>query len=160
MLQTHNVIIIDNKNAGNYSKMIDAFKPKGATKCFLTVSKFTAGIDLPDIYTHVTHNIVLQINGVQNSFVNDSYNNIIRRSNIVDTFFTRTFDIEAGTKYAMYDCQNNQESWLEMNMDDLNNFQLMFKSANNEANGVYPIQYSEVSDNTFQFSLHLKIRFE
>ena len=166
--QLHNIIIIDNKNGGNYVKMIDAFKPKQATKCFVTIDKFQASIDMEADYNLPTHNVILSVNGVQNSYVNDSNSNIILRSQIVDSFMTDIFrtvntsfgGIDTVYSYAIYNCLNNKENWLEINANDLNNFTIALKSASSQSDLYHDITYSEISGNSFQFFLHLKINFE
>lgn len=163
--EIHSVIIIDNKNAGNYTKMIDAFKPKGATKCYVTVSKFEASVDVPDDYLYGTHNVVLSINGVENAYVNDSQSNIITRSQIIDTFLTSNFKIAkaivggANVNYAIYSVINSHENWIQVNMNDLNNFVINMKTASSQSDMINNITYSQVSDNSFQFFLHLRIKF-
>lgn len=158
------VIIIDNKNAGNYTKMIDVFKPKEAKKCYISVSKFEASIDLPADYDYITHNVILSIQGSQNTYVNDPSSGIVVRSQIIDSFMTSNIKtatiLSTEFRFALYSAQNNIDNWVQVSMSDLNSFRIVFKTASNQIGGVGDIQYSDVSNNTFQFFLHLRVKFE
>ena len=167
--QTHNIIIIDNKNGGNYVKMVDCLRPKSATKCFVSIDKFQASILMDDGYVLPSHNVILSINGVENSYVNNSESNIIVRSQIVDSFMTDKFTtvpivvlngvVNVFEKYALYNCLNNKDNWLEINANDLNSFKIVMKSATTETDFQNPVQYNDIPIR-FQFFIHLKIKFE
>lgn len=160
------VIIIDNKNLGNYTKMIDLFKPKDATKCYVSVAKFEASVDVPDDYIYATHNVVLYAVGTQSAYANDPASGVIVRSQIIDSFMTSTFKIGkaipagANVNYALYSQNNNMDNWVKINMGDLNSFKISMKTASNQSDMLGNIQFSDVSDNSFQFFLHLRVKFE
>jgi hypothetical protein len=164
--EIQNVVIIDNKNTGNYTKMIDLFKPKDATKCFISVAKFEASVDVEDDYIYATHNVVLFVAGTQSSYTNDPSSGVIVRSQIIDSFMTSTFKVAkaipagANVTYAVYSQHNNQDNWIQVNMGDLNSFRIFMKTASNQSDMLGNIQYSDVSDNSFQFFLHLRVKFE
>ena len=160
------VCIIDNKNTGNYSKMIDAFKPKNAQRCFICVEKFQASVDMDVGYNQPSHNIVLSIQGAQNSYVNDPPSGIVVRSTIVDSFMTNTFNTTGvvggygGATYAIYNVVSCLERWIEIPLSDLNSFKIQMSTASNQTDLNGRISYSAFSGNTFQFFLHLKVKFE
>ena len=160
------IVIVDNKNAGSYIKMLDAFKPKDATKCYVSVIKFEASIDLPDNYPYATHNIVLSLSGTNNTYSNDPSSGVIVRSQIIDSFMTSQFKIGKAlvmgpdVTYAIYNVSHNIDNWVQVSMSDLNTFRISMKTASNQSDMVGNIQYSEISDNSFQFFLHLRVRFE
>lgn len=164
--EIQNVLIIDNKNLGNYTKMIDLFKPKDATKCYISVAKFEASVDVADDYIYATHNVVLFAGGSQTAFSNDPSSGVIVRSQMIDSFMTSNFKtgkaIPAGqdVKYAIYNSHNNLDNWIKVSMGDLNSFRIFMKTASNQSDMVGNIQYSDVSDNSFQFFLHLRVKFE
>lgn len=145
--------------------MIDAFKPKDAQRCFICVEKFQASVDMAFNYFQPSHNIVLSIQGAQNTYVNDPPSGIISRSTIVDTFLTATFAVmnagdHNGITYAVYNVINPRDRWIELPMSDLNSFRIQMSTASNQTNLIDNISYSAVSGNTFQFFLHLKVKFE
>lgn len=159
------VCIVDNQNAGQYVSMIDSFKPKDAQKCFICVTKFEAAVDLPANYDYPTHNIILTFNGVQNAYLN-SDQNVIVRSQVVDTFMTSyikptelTVNGVPNTEYAIYNVVNPVDKWFQISINDLNNFKIRMSTVSS-INLLPALIYSNVSDNIFQFFLHLKIRFE
>ena len=163
--EIQSVVIIDNKNGGDYTKMIDVFKPKNATKCFISVMKFEASVDVPDDYIFATHNVVLFVAGSQNAYSNDPSSGTIVRSQIIDSYLTSTFKVGkalvAGPNvtYAAYNVSNSLDNWIKVSMSDLNSFRIFFKTASVQ-NVNNNIQYSDVSDNSFQFFLHLRVKFE
>lgn len=143
--------------------MIDAFKPKDAQRCFICIEKFQASVEMDAVYNQPSHNIVLSIQGSQNSYVNDPPSGIISRSSIVDSFLTGTFVTIglglAAVKYAIYNAMNPRDRWIEIPMSDLNSFQIHMSTASNQ-NLFNPIYYSAVNGNMFQFFLNLKVKFE
>ena len=164
--EVQSVIIIDNKNAGSYSKMVDLFKPKDATKCYISVAKFEASVDVSDDYIYATHNVVLYAVGTQSAFANDPSSGVIVRSQIIDTFMSSNFKIGkaipagANVNYAIYSQNNNMDNWVRVSMSDLNSFRIYMKTASNQSDMLGNIQFSDVSDNSFQFFLHLRVKFE
>jgi len=164
--EIQSVVIIDNKSTGSYTKMIDLFKPKNATKCYVSVVKFEASVDVPDEYIHATHNVVLFIAGSQNSYSNDPSSGIIVRSQIVDSYLTSAFKVGKAllngpdVRYATYNVNNSMDNWIKVSLSDLNSFRIFFKTASNQSDLNGNIQYSDVSDNSFQFFLHLRVKFE
>ena len=164
--EIQSIVIIDNKNAGSYVKMVDAFKPKSATRCYVCVSKFEASVDLPVDYPFATHNIVLSLSGSQNSYSNDPASGVIVRSQIIDSFMSSQYKIVQPLvvgppiTYAIYNVTNNIENWVEVSMSDLNTFRISMKTASNQSDMFGNIQYSDVSDNSFQYFLHLRVKFE
>lgn len=164
--EIQSVVIVDNKNAGSYTKMIDLFKPKDATKCFVSVSKFEASVDLPDYYPYVSHNVVLSLSGTQNSYSNDPSSGTIVRSQIIDSFLTTTIKTAKAVVlgpdilYAVYNVVNSVDNWIQISLSDLNSFRLSMKTASNLSDPNGNVQYSEFSDNSFQFFLHLRVKFE
>ena len=164
--EIQSVVIVDNKNAGSYIKMVDAFKPKNATKCYVSVVKFEASVDLPDGYPYATHNIVLYLSGAQNTYSNDPSSGVIVRSQMIDSFMTSQFKVGKtlvlgpDVTYAIYNVSHNIDNWVHVSMSDLNTFRISMKTASNQSDMVGNIQYSDVSDNSFQYFLHLRVKFE
>ena len=158
------IIIIDNNESGNYTKLIDNFKPRDAQRCFICVDKFHGSYKygtLIQIRANAFHNISLSINGVQNSYSNDPASKTIVRSNIVDSWMTNLFSEQTSGYYATYLYESNQPTWLEIAMSDLNNFQLKFQASSASSNFIDDISFSPISLLAdFQFYLRLKLRFE
>ena len=164
--EIQSVIIIDNKNLGNYTKMVDLFKPKDATKCYVSVAKFEASVDVPDDYLYATHNVVLYAIGAQSAYANDPSSGVIVRTQIIDSFMTSNFKVGkaipagANVNYAIYSTHSNVDNWVKVSMSDLNSFRIYMKTASNQSDMLGNIQFSDVSDNSFQFFLHLRVKFE
>lgn len=161
------IAIVDNINTGAYIKMIDALKPKTATRCFIAVDKFQASVDLDANFSHPAHNLALIIHGVQNAYTNDknaAAQSIVRAS-IVDTFISNNFQNATEsvngvvTLYAIYNLQNFQDRWFEISLSDLNALRLSFLTASNNGNDV-SVVFNVASQSRFQFNLLLKIKFE
>ena len=161
MEDIHHVIIVDNKNAGSYQQLVDLIRPIGATTCFVAIDKFQASIDLTNsTYTKPTHNVCVFLNGIGNAYTNIADSPLLVRSTLLDTFLTdaNNLNLSDGITYAYYNVINNKEKWVQLPLNDLNQFQLKLQTASNYG-GVSPITYSDISANTFQFFIHLRIRF-
>jgi hypothetical protein len=160
------ICIIDNQPFASYTEIIDAFKPKNAKRCFISVDKFHGSYkygSLIKLRTNAFQNITLSINGIQNAYANDPLSKNIVRSNIVDVWMTNSFAEQTDGYYASYLFEATQPNWLEINMADLNNFQLKFQIASTSSDFVNPVSFSLVGQNEFvdfQFYLRLKLRFE
>lgn len=164
--QIHNVVIIDNKSAGNYTRMLDCFRPKEARRCFLSVSKFKATVNVTGLELG-SHNIVLSVEGVENSYSNDINSKVIVRSSIIDAYSTSNILVVANSpiadrngEYAYFNENNSTDTWIEISMNDLNNFRLSLKSASTQTDLLGNITYSDVSNDNFPFFLQLKVKFE
>ena len=167
--EIHNVIIMDNRNINNYFKMIDAIRPKEATKCYISVYKFEATVRLPAVNVGpvaVSDNICIFVEGVENTYINDPYSNHIVRGGLLDSYLssnikTATIVVsgaETPTAFALYNVINSNDNWVKINPSNLNNLVMKFRTASTlDFNNA--IKYTDIAAQV-QFFLHLKIKFE
>jgi hypothetical protein len=156
--EIHSIILMDNKSVSSYQKMIDALKPKNATKAYITVHKFEAMYELPDNYALPCHNLVLTISGTESAYANDPSSNVVIRSQVVDAFLTSQIVSIGAEKFAVYNVGNPTENWVRLNMGDLNDLRLVFRSASILSDFINPVSFASVPQ--FSFFLHLRVKFE
>lgn len=156
--EIHSIILADNKSVSSYQKIIDALRPKSATKAYIAVHKFEAMYDLPDNYALPCHNLVLSISGTESAYANDPVSNVVVRSQIVDAFMTSQIVSVGVDKFAVYTISNQTDDWVRLNMGDLNDLRLVFRSASILGDFINPVSFSPVPQ--FAFFLHLKVKFE
>ena len=155
--EIHNVIIMDNRNINNYFKMIDAIRPKEATKCYISVYKFEATVKVVDVNV-VSDNICIFVDGVENAYINDPYSNCIVRCGLLDSYLSSNIKTTNGNTFALYNVNNSNDNWVKINPSSLNNLVMKFRTASTlDFNNA--IKYTDVAAQV-QFFLHLKIKFE
>ena len=155
--EIHNVIIMDNRNINNYFKMIDAIRPKEATKCYISVYKFEATVKVVDANV-VSDNICIFVDGVENAYINDPYSNCIVRCGLLDSYLSSSVKTTNGNTFALYNVNNSNDNWVKINPSNLNNLVMKFRTASTlDFNNA--IKYTDIA-NSIQFFLHLKIKFE
>lgn len=148
--------INDNKSINGYAKMIDVFRPKEAQYIYISINKFQASV--PTIFNSIPNNVVVSIDGTQNTLSNEPKSNNVVPSPIVDSFVTTTF-IQSGSSYfAVYNVENKHDNWLKINSSSLSNMILSFKTCSNYIDLVNDIRYVNLP--AFGFSIQLKLKFE
>lgn len=149
--EIQHVLIMDKHSSGTYRKLIDGFKPKGATKCFICVEKLEALV-VVNAGIH-SHNLILSVKGADNTYINtlDQGMTTISRSSIIDSYLTTEI---VGT-VAMYRVINSQDKWIQLSMDQLNHLEITFRHITDLS--ADPLTYSDVD---LQYFLHLKVKFE
>ena len=160
--EIHNIVIMDNRNANNYFKMIDAIRPKEATTCYICVYKFEGTVEIGEYKSGaepLSDNLCLFVDGVENVYINDPNSNCIVRSNLLDSYLqSLNIKVTGGKFYDLYNTINSKDNWVKINISNLNNLIMRFKTASLDdfANA---IKYTDIVDK-IQFLLHLKIKFE
>ena len=163
--EIHNVVIMDNRNANNYFKMIDAIRPKEATTCYICVYKFEATVDIGEYKSGasepISDNVCIFVDGVENVYINDPNSNCIVRSNLLDSYmvsYTMKNSNVTNKWYALYNTINSKDNWIKINISNLNNLIMRFKTAS-LGDFANTIKYTDIVEK-IQFLLHLKIKFE
>ena len=156
------ITINDNKNNGNYSKLIDCITPDNYNQnVYICITKFQAAV-LTSVQI-MPNNVLVCLDNAQNTYVNDPYSSIVVPSPIIDCFSTVTFlEDLGGNKRAIYNVENNQANWIKINRSSLSNLKFSFKSGLQYVLSVAapaePITYSDLPN--FPFTLQFKIKFE
>ena len=150
------VTISDNKNNGNYAKMIDLIRTKDAQRAYICVNKFQASV--PTIVNTLPNNVAISINGSHSSFSNEPNSNVVVSSQIVDSFVTNSF-IPSGNSYmAFYNVENNNQNWVEINRSSLSNLKFSFQTCSNYVDLINNIRYVDLP--SFGFTIQLKVKYE
>ena len=150
------VTINDNKNNGNYSKLIDVMRPKASTKAYICITKFQGSV--PTVVNTIPNNISVSINGSYSSFSNEPNSNIIVASQIIDEFVTNTFIPSGPSYFAFYNAENKNKNWVEINISTLSNLSFKFQNCSSYDDLINAIKYVDLPN--FAFTLQFKIKFE
>ena len=157
------ITINDHKNNKNYSKLIDCLRPQNDNQnAFICITKFQASV-LSGVAT-VPNNVVVFLENTQNANANDPYSSIVVPSPVIDSFSTVTFinDVLTANKRAIYNYENNQQTWIKINRSSLSNLKFSFKTCSqyvlNATGSNAPVSYEDLPN--FPFTLQFKIKFE
>ena len=156
-MEEYLITINDNKNIGNYTKLVDVIQPKNAQYAYLSITKFQASVQT--LFATIPNNVVLSLDAATSSFSNDSFSNTIVSSRLIDIFSTNTYISKAsGDKFAYYNYEANHTNWIKINISSLSNLKFSFKTCSNYVDLVNPISYVDLPN--FPFTLQFKIKFE
>jgi hypothetical protein len=138
----HQVVISNTLSFTSSTMFMDIIKPKEAMRAFICVDKFIASYvvaqDIVEIFE-------LRCDAVQNSYRYNTASNSVTRSDVVDTFLTTKIVASGAFYYAIFDALNNNDNWLEIDINRLPQIKFSFVS---KATGA------------FVFNLHLKVKFK
>ena len=147
----HQVALTNFPTIANYIQTIvkvDIIKPREANRCFLCVDKLIGAY--PIALTEKFDMLEIFCDAVQNSYRYNGLNNnsTAIRANLLDTFVSQAVVGPIGANFyvATYNTLNNNDKWLEIPIDRLNNLQFSFTS--NTTNPVASVLH-----------LHLKVKF-
>lgn len=123
-------------------------------ECYICVDKFQAVVDSQNVPFHsITIKFDYNLNNVSSN--ENILPNVISPNNskILDTFITTTIQAVVGGVHALYNIENQNQTWIKINKHILNNIKLYFYSSSDL------VDLNLINQANIISRLHLKIKF-